>query len=86
MLAGTMLDVFHHDGRVTAIAPDNTAGGTGADPMDFPPDYHRALIADFLDALDEGREPAVSGAEALQVHRLIDALLEAAATGRPVGV
>jgi predicted dehydrogenase len=85
-LAGTRLDVFHHDGRVTQIAPDNSAGGTGADPMDFPHDYHRALIADFLDALDEDREPAVSGAEALQVQRLIDALLEAAATGRPVGV
>jgi predicted dehydrogenase len=86
MLAGTRLDVLQHDGRVTEIAPDNSAGGTGADPMDFPHDYHRALIADFLDALDENREPAVSGAEGLKVHRLIDALLEAAAAGRPVGV
>jgi predicted dehydrogenase len=51
--------------------------------MDFPPDYHRALIADFLDALDDDREPAVNGEEALKVHFLIDALLESGATGRP---
>jgi predicted dehydrogenase len=53
-------------------APDPTsAGGTGA----FPHDYHRALIGDFLDAIDEKRDPRVSGQEALKVHRLIDALL-----------
>lgn len=86
VLAGTRLDVLHHDGRVTQMAPDNTAGGTGADPMDFPHDYHRALLADYLDALDQGREPAVNGEEALKVHRLIDALLAASATNRPMTV
>jgi UDP-N-acetyl-2-amino-2-deoxyglucuronate dehydrogenase len=80
MLAGTRLQVFHHDGRVTDVAPDSTAGGTGADPMAFPHDYHRALLVDYLDALDEGREPAVNGEEALNVHRLIGALLAASAT------
>ncbi len=86
VLAGTKLDIFHHDGRVTQIAPDNTAGGTGADPMDFPHDYHRELLADYLDALGQGREPAVNGEEALKVHRLIDALLAASATNRPVKI
>jgi UDP-N-acetyl-2-amino-2-deoxyglucuronate dehydrogenase len=84
VLAGTRLDVLHHDGRVTEMAPDSSAGGTGADPMAFPHDYHRALMTDFLDALDEGREPAITGMEALQVHRLIDALLAASASNRPV--
>jgi predicted dehydrogenase len=84
VLAGTRLQVFHHDGRVAEVAPDSTAGGTGADPMAFPPDYHRALLVDFLDALDQGREPAINGEEALKVHRLIDALLEASASNRPV--
>jgi predicted dehydrogenase len=86
VLAGTRLQVFHHDGRVTDVAPDSTAGGTGADPMAFPHDYHRALLADYLDALDQGREPAVNGEEALKVHRLIDALLAASATNGPVKV
>jgi predicted dehydrogenase len=85
-LAGTQLQVFHHDSRVTEVAPDSTAGGTGADPMAFPHDYHRALLVDFLDALDQGREPAVNGERALEVHRLIDALLEAATGNRPVKV
>ena len=78
-LLGTELNVDWSDGRSEAIAADPGAGGTGADPMAFPPDYHRALIADFLTALDEDREPAVNGEEALKVHRLIDALLASAA-------
>jgi UDP-N-acetyl-2-amino-2-deoxyglucuronate dehydrogenase len=86
VLAGTMLQVFHHDGRVTDVASDSTAGGTGADPMAFPHDYHRALLADYLDALDQGREPTVNGEEALKVHRLIDALLAASVAHRPMAL
>ena len=86
VLAGTSLDVFWHDGRREHVAPDSSPGGTGADPMAFPNDWHRALIADFLDAIAENREPRVSGAEALKVHALIDALLRASAERRPVAV
>ena len=75
-LVGTELNVQWQDGRREAIDSDKSAGGTGADPMAFPHDYHRALIADFLDAIEQKREPRVSGAEALKVHRLIDALLK----------
>jgi len=85
-LAGSDLVVAHHDGRVTEMKTEYGAGGTGADPMAFPNDWHRAVIADFLDALDQKRAPAVSGVEALKVHRLIDALLEAGATGQTVRV
>lgn len=85
-LVGSDLVVAHHDGRVTEMKTEYGGGGTGADPMAFPNDWHRAVIADFLDALDEKREPMISGQEALKVHRLIDALLEAGATGRTVKV
>ena len=85
-LVGSDLVVAHHDGRVTELKTEYGAGGTGADPMAFPHDWHRAVIADFLDAIDGQRAPMVSGAEALRVHRLIDALLEAGATGRAVRV
>jgi predicted dehydrogenase len=54
--------------------------------MAFPNDWHRAAIADFLDAIDQKREPMISGREALKVHRLIDALLEAGAAGGTVKV
>ncbi|HEX9903483.1 MAG TPA: Gfo/Idh/MocA family oxidoreductase [Propylenella sp.] len=85
-ISGTELKVHWADGWTQEIGADATPGGTGADPMAFPHDYHRALIADFLDAVDRDREPAVNGEEALKVHRLIDALLASGATGRPASV
>lgn len=85
-LIGSDLTVAHHDGRLTELKTEYGAGGTGADPMAFPHDWHRAAIADFLDALDAKRAPTVSGTEALKVHRLIDALLEAGASGKAVKV
>lgn len=85
-LAGSDLIVAHHDGRVTEMKTAFGAGGTGADPMAFPHDWHRSVMADFLDALDEKREPTISGQEALKVHRLIDALLETGPTGKTVKV
>jgi predicted dehydrogenase len=86
LLAGTELKVLFKDGRKFEIEADRSAGGTGADPMAFPSDYHRRLYADFLDAIEQNREPKVNGAEALRAHRLIDALLLAGASGRPVQV
>jgi UDP-N-acetyl-2-amino-2-deoxyglucuronate dehydrogenase len=85
-LAGTELSVAHHDGRTTALRTEAGGGGTGADPMAFPNDWHRGVLADFLDALDRKREPTVNGEEALKVHRLIDALLESSLTGRAVRI
>jgi predicted dehydrogenase len=43
--------------------------------MDFPHDAHRALIADFLDAVRQGRDPQVTGEEALATQRLIGNIL-----------
>jgi UDP-N-acetyl-2-amino-2-deoxyglucuronate dehydrogenase len=86
VLAGSELTVRHHDGRTTKVEPAAGSGGTGANPMDFPHDWHRDLIADFLDAIDQKRQPRISGREGLRVHCLIDALLETATTGKPAAV
>lgn len=86
LLRGTELLVQFQDGRSTTIAPDRSAGGTGADPMAFPHDYHRAVMADFVEAIRTGREPKVTGEEALKVHRLIDGLIETGRTGRPARI
>ncbi len=83
-LEGTGLTVLWRDGRRLDLAPEAGPGGTGADPMAFSQAAHRALIADFAAALRERRPPRVTGGEALQVHRLIDAILASARTGRPV--
>lgn len=83
-IAGTALDVRWHDGRSESMAADGSGGGTGADPMAFPHDYHRGVWRDFLDAVQSSGEPRVNGEEALRVHRLIDALLASAAQRKPV--
>jgi predicted dehydrogenase len=86
-LTGDTLQVRRHDGTQEKFSGEKPAvGGSGADPMDFPHDHHRAVWRDFLDALDEGHSPRVSAREALKVHRLIDALIEAGASDRKVKV
>ena len=60
------------------------AGGGGADPMAFSHEHHRRLHAEFLDAVDQGREPTNSGRSALRVHQLIDALLTSGRERRQV--
>jgi predicted dehydrogenase len=72
-LAGGDLRLHYIDGRTEHVG-ETTGSGGGADPMDFPHDWHQHLIENFLDALDEDREPSPNGREALNVHRLIDAL------------
>lgn len=85
-LVGTELLVQFTSGEKIVVEADKSAGGTGADPMAFPHDYHRAVMADFVDAVRHDREPKVTGEEALKVHRLIDALIETGKAGRPVTV
>jgi len=62
------------------------AGGGGADPMAFSHEAHKALIVDFIDAIEEDRDPLVSGREAVRVQVLIEAILRSAAEGRVVEV
>lgn len=94
LIVGERASALLEGGTLALRRPDGTeerigeAGGTGGGAafMDFPYDWHRAVIADFLDAVDEGREPLTSGRSALRVHRLIDALLLSARRGIRVRV
>ncbi|MEJ8572640.1 Gfo/Idh/MocA family oxidoreductase [Microbaculum marinum] len=85
-LVGTTLEVRYHDGTEFNEGEAGAGGGTGADPMAFPNDYHRSVLADFLNAIEAGRDPKISGEEALRVHYLIDALLKSSELGRPAKV
>jgi UDP-N-acetyl-2-amino-2-deoxyglucuronate dehydrogenase len=76
-LVAGRLDVHFHDGRVET-AGERAAFGGGADPMAFAHDAHRALIAEFFDAVEAGRAPPNDGYAALAVHDLIDAVLASA--------
>ncbi len=73
-LVGGELRVDFQDGRSEQVGESASSGG-GADPMAFPHDWHQRLIEDFLDALDEDRELSCNGRQALDVHRLIDAIM-----------
>lgn len=75
-LEGAGLTVLWRDGRRLDLAPEPGPGGTGADPMAFSHEAHRALIADFAAAIREDRPPRITGRDAMRVHRLIDAILE----------
>lgn len=82
-LEGGTLTVTRLDGTRDETGEASGTGG-GADPMAFPHDWHRDVIADFIDAVREGRPPAASGRAALAVHWLVDALAESAREGRAV--
>jgi predicted dehydrogenase len=82
-LEGGDLRLHFIDGRTEHIG-ETTGSGGGADPMAFPHHWHQRLIEHFLDALDQDREPSPNGREALQVHRLIDALVTSAEERRHV--
>jgi UDP-N-acetyl-2-amino-2-deoxyglucuronate dehydrogenase len=78
-LMGGQLDVHWLDGRTQTVGVAQMLGG-GADPMAFTHHAHKAVIEDFLDAIENDRAPRIDGASVLTVQRFIDALLESAAT------
>jgi predicted dehydrogenase len=75
LLEGTALRAQLMDGTAVEMRTESGGGGTGADPMAFPHDWHRGMLADFLDAIEKQREPRSSGRETLKVHRLIERIL-----------
>ena len=76
-MAGAQLDVWYRDGHHEVIGGAGATGG-GADPMAFTHDWHQAVIEDFARSLRDDTRPMVTGAEALQVHALIEALKRSA--------
>jgi len=85
-LEGGTVSAQLHDGT-TLTASDGADGhGGGSDPMAFSHGPHRALIRDFIEAVENGVESKISGREALKVHRLIDALLRSAEAGKPLPI
>ncbi len=62
------------DGREEALV-DAGGSGSGAGLMAFSHEAHKAVIVDFLDAIEQDRDPAIPGEQALETQRLIDAIL-----------
>lgn len=79
-LIGGRLALSFLDGRTEIVEAEGSTG-SGANIMDFPHDAHRAVIADFVEAIAQGRDPVVTGEEALASQRLVDAILGKAVGG-----
>lgn len=84
-LSGNRLTVDWHDGGQETFGAE-AGTGRGDNRMAFPYHWHKAQIAEFVAAVQAERDPVSSGRTALEVHRLIDALLLSAHEGRRITV
>ncbi|MER8024150.1 Gfo/Idh/MocA family protein [Glutamicibacter protophormiae] len=84
------------DGRLTLRTADHRIDASAVHPAGVPAnvalgqingalkEHHRAQIAQFVAAVREDLEPAVTGEEAVKSLRILLAVYESARTGRPV--
>lgn len=84
-LSGSVLTVAWQNGRQEVFGMEASTGG-GDDRMAFPHDWHRSQIVEFVEAVRAGRDPVSNGRTALEVHYLIDALLQSSREGKAVTV
>ena len=78
-MAGGDLRVSFLDGTEEVIQ-DANGGGIGSGWMAFSHAPHKAVITDFLDAIEQGRDPGVTGEEALATQRVIDEIINLGST------
>lgn len=84
-LEAGLLQIDRQDGTSETVG-QAASSGAGADPMAFTSDWHQTVIEDFAEAIQTGRNPLVSGRDALEVHRLIDAIERSGANGTRVSL
>lgn len=77
VLTGDTLDAAFIDGTTEIVGGENAGSGAGANPMAFGHEMHRALIANFIDAIQSGAPLRVNGEDALKAQRFIEAILAA---------
>lgn len=74
MLGGN-LRVSFLDGT-EEVVQDAGGSGSGSGFMAFSHESHKAVITDFLDAIEQRRDPAITGEEALATQRVIDTIIK----------
>ncbi len=84
-LASNLLELHWQDGRLETLGTA-TATGAGADPMAFGAELHGAVVMDFANAVESGRDPLATGWSALRVHRVIEAIEASSRSGQRVSV
>lgn len=73
-LEGGSLRLDYLDGT-EEILRDAGGSGSGANLMGFSHEAHKALLTNFLDAIETGRDPAITGEEARETQRVIEDIL-----------
>ena len=71
---------------VAGSATVNPGGNPAANPAAVDIASHAAQLADLLDAVDTGREPAVTGESGRAALEIVLAVYESSRTGRPVSL
>jgi predicted dehydrogenase len=74
LMDGSNLRVSFLDGTEDVLR-DTGGSGSGSGIMTFSHEPHKAVISDFLDAIEQRRDPAIPGEEALATQRVIDAII-----------
>ena len=73
------------DGSSVAAGAAQGTGG-GGDPMAFDHAAHRAVLQDFIQAVQRGNAPAVTGRSALAVQLVIEAIMTSSNSGHSVAI
>ncbi|WP_440411933.1 Gfo/Idh/MocA family protein [Neorhizobium petrolearium] len=71
------LEAAFVDGTSVSEGGEKIGSGAGADPMAFGHEMHRALMENFIDAVQNGAALRVTGDDALKAHSFIEAILAA---------
>ena len=74
-MQGGNLTLSFLNGRAVMIA-DAGGSGSGANVMGFSHEPHKAVLSDFLDAIEKDRAPAIPGEDALATQRVIEAIIQ----------
>jgi UDP-N-acetyl-2-amino-2-deoxyglucuronate dehydrogenase len=68
------------------IGEESSSGGGVSDPRNISTLYHNLQISELLDALEAGRQPAVTGEDGQKTVRLIEAIYESSVNGIEVNL
>jgi len=77
------LQVAFMNGKSLTLGNQEASGG-GGNPMGFDHAAHRAVLQDFVRAVRSGTAPSVTGRSALNVQRVIAAIMSSSQNGEPV--
>ncbi len=81
-LGAKAMELCWRDGSTETVTPDVDLSHPTASKCE----WHKRVIENFIDAIEQGIAPMVSGSEALESHRLIEAITASSRTGRAVAV